>query len=144
MSPLVDFAPRLIFGCGYLGRCVAHLWRAKGHRVAVLTRKNADALRELGAEPNLGDVLDRDSLRTLPAASTVLYAVGFDRTTGRSMRDVYVGGLANVLDTLPRCDRFVYVSATSVYGQTTGEFVTENSPTEPTEEAGKVVLEAEQ
>lgn len=144
MSPLVDSAPRLILGCGYLGRRVAHLWRESGHRVAALTRRNADAVRTLGAEPITGDVLARDSLRALPEASAVLYAVGLDRSAGRSMREVYVGGLANVLDTLPQCGRFVYISATSVYGQTNGEWVNEASPTEPTEESGKVVLEAEQ
>ena len=144
MSPLVDSAPRLIFGCGYLGRRVASLWRASGHRVAALTRRNADALSALGVEPITGDVLDRDSLQSLPVASTVLYAVGLDRSAGRSMREVYVGGLANVLDTLPPCERFIYVSATSVYGQTNGEAVTEAAVTEPTEESGKVVLEAEE
>src|SRR5438270_846533 len=141
MSPLVDSAPRLIFGCGYLGRRVAKLWRASGHRVLALTRNNAAALRELGVEPITGDVLDRDSLRALPAASTMLYAVGLDRAAGRTMREVYVGGLANVLDTLPPCGRFVYVSATSVCGQTNGEWVTETGPTKPTEESGKIVLE---
>ncbi len=94
--------------------------------------------------PIAGDVLDRASLKVLPAASTVLYAVGMDRAAGRSMREVYVGGLANVLDALPACERLIYVSSTSVYGQTNGEFVTESSVTEPAEESGKVVLEAEQ
>jgi nucleoside-diphosphate-sugar epimerase len=144
MSPLVDPAPRLIFGCGYLGRRVAKLWRASGHRAVALTRNNADALRDLAVEPLIGDVCDCDSLKALPAASTVLYAVGLDRSAGRAMREVYVGGLANVLDTLPRCERFVYISATSVYGQTNGEIVTESSLTAPTEESGRIVLEAEQ
>jgi nucleoside-diphosphate-sugar epimerase len=144
MSPLVDPATRLILGCGYLGRRVARLWLASGHRVVALTRNNATTLRELGVEPITGDIFDRDSLQALPAASTVLYAVGLDRSVGRSMREVYVGGLANVLDTLPRCEQFIYVSATSVYGQTSGEIVTESGATAPTEESGQVVLEAEQ
>ncbi|MBN9121349.1 MAG: NAD-dependent epimerase/dehydratase family protein, partial [Planctomycetes bacterium] len=144
MSPLVESAPRLIFGCGYLGRRVAKLWRAGGHRVAALTRRNGAALCELGIEPITGDVLDRGGLKSLPAASTVLYAVGLDRAAGKPMRDVYVGGLGNVLDTLPPCGRFIYVSATSVYGQTNGEIVSEAVLTEPKEESGKIVLEAEQ
>jgi nucleoside-diphosphate-sugar epimerase len=143
MSSLVSSEPRLIFGCGYLGRRVAALWRADGHRVCALTRRNADALSALGVEPLTGDVCDPDSLKALPAAGTVLYAVGLDRSAGRSMRDVYVGGLANVLDALPPGGRFIYVSSTSVYGQTGGEWVSEASSTEPTEESGKVVLEAE-
>lgn len=145
MSPLaVTPEPGLIVGCGYLGRRVAARWVAAGRTVAALTRRNADAVAALGIEAITGDVLAPASLRTLPAASTVLYAVGMDRSAGRSMREVYVGGLANVLGTLPDCGRFVYVSSTSVYGQTGGEFVDEGSPTEPVEESGKVVLEAEQ
>jgi nucleoside-diphosphate-sugar epimerase len=145
MSPLVTSEPsRLIFGCGYLGRRVASLWLARGHRVAALTRRNADALRVQGIEPIAGDVLDAASLRGLPPASTVLYAVGMDRSSGRTMREVYVAGLSHVLDTLPPGGRFVYASSTSVYAQTDGGWVTEASATEPAEEAGQVVLEAEQ
>ncbi len=144
MSSLDVTSARLIFGCGYLGRRVAHLWRGAGHSVSALTRGNADALRAAGIEPITGDILDQNSLRTLPAASTVLYAVGLDRSAGKTMREVYVNGLANVLDTLPVCARFIYVSSTSVYGQNDGGWVTEASPTEPAEGSGRVVLEAEQ
>jgi nucleoside-diphosphate-sugar epimerase len=134
----------LVVGCGYLGRRVAARWVAAGRRVAALTRRNSDALAALGVEPVVGDVLAPASLRSLPTASTVLYAVGMDRSAGKSMHDVYVTGLGNVLDALPGGGRFVYVSSTSVYAQTGGEWVTEDSATEPTEEAGRVILEAEQ
>ncbi|MBA4188005.1 MAG: NAD(P)-dependent oxidoreductase [Planctomycetaceae bacterium] len=144
MSSLdVTGLPNLIVGCGYLGRRVAARWVANGRRVAALTRRNGDSLAALGVEPVIGDVTDPSSLRNLPAASTVLYAVGMDRSAGHSMRSVYVEGLAHVLDTLPACMRFIYVSSTGVYGQTAGELVDENAPTEPLEESGRVVLEAE-
>src|SRR5262245_4371450 len=143
MSPLDVTRPNLVVGCGYLGRPVAARWLASGKRVVALTRGNAAALAELGIEPITGDVLDPPSLAKLPAAATVLYAVGLDRTAGHSMREVYVVGLGHVLDTLPPCGQFVYVSSTSVYGQTDGGLVDETSPTEPIEESGKIVLEAE-
>jgi nucleoside-diphosphate-sugar epimerase len=144
MSSLaVTRRPNLILGCGYLGRRVARRWIAAKRRVVALTRRNADALAALGVEPVTGDVLDPLSLWSLPEAATVLYAVGLDRTSGKSMREVYVGGLSHVLDTLWPCHRFVYVSSTSVYGQTGGELVTEDSPTEPADESGQIVLEAE-
>jgi nucleoside-diphosphate-sugar epimerase len=143
MSPLDVARPKLIVGCGYLGRRVAARWLTNGHRVAALTRRNAAALTDLGVEPVVGDVLDPGTLRDLPPASTVLYAVGLDRTAGKSMREVYVDGLRHVLDTLPACDRFVYVSSTSVYGQSNGEWVNEESPTDPSDESGRVVLDAE-
>lgn len=144
MSPPDVTIPRLIIGCGYLGRRVARLWRCAGHRVVALTRGNADVLRASGIEPITGDVLNPESLRALPVAPTVLFAVGLDRSAGKSMREVYVSGLANILNALAPCGRFIYVSSTSVYGQTDGGWVTEDSPTAPAEEAGKVVLEAEQ
>jgi len=135
--------PSLIFGCGYLGRRVAARWVAAGRPVAALTRGNSNTLTALGITPILGDVTDSAGMRDLPAASTVLYAVGMDRSAGKSMRSVYVEGLANVLDALPACERFIYVSSTGVYGQTDGDVVDEASVTEPLEESGKVVLEAE-
>ena len=70
-------------------------------------------------------------------------AFGLDRSSGQTMRAVYVEGLANVLAALPAPARFVHVSSTSVYGQTDGEEVDEQSATEPEEESGKIVLEAE-
>ena len=140
-------ADKLILGCGYLGRRVAALWCAQGHRVFATTRRaeRFDELQSLGCEPVLCDVLDRDSLRQLPAAETLLSCVGVDRGARHSMRRVYVDGLANVLDMLAARmpARFVYVSSTSVYGQTDGEEVDESAATEPLEEAGLVALEAE-
>lgn len=142
-APAPPAADALIVGCGYLGRRVAARWVAAGRRVLAVTRRNTAELRALGVEPVVADVTEPASLTALPRATTVLYAVGMDRAAGRTMREVYVGGLENVLAALPAGGRFVYVSSTSVYGQTDGGWVDESSPTEPTEEAGRVVLEAE-
>jgi nucleoside-diphosphate-sugar epimerase len=134
----------LVIGCGYLGSRVAALWHAAGHHVAVTTRRPAAAekFRAHGFEPILCDVTRPESL-ALPAVDIVAYAVALDRSTGLSMRDVYVAGLSAVLDRLPRTGRFVDVSSSSVYGQTDGSWVDEDSPTIPGEPAGQVVLEAE-
>lgn len=137
---------KLIVGCGYLGRRVAARWSAQGHRVFATTRSEsrAEGLRRLGVEPVVCDVLDPGSLRALPTAATVLYCVGFDRTAGRTLREVYVGGLGNVVAALPRSvEKFLHVSSTGVYGQAEGEEVDETAATEPAEESGRVVLDAE-
>jgi nucleoside-diphosphate-sugar epimerase len=134
---------KLIIGCGYLGRRVAALWRAQGQQVWATTRGRAADLRAAGIEAIVCDVLNPNSLHVLPAVATVLYCVGLDRSASATMREVFVEGLANVLDHLPAPQRFLYISSTSVYGQTTGEEVDERAPTEPEEDSGRVVLEAE-
>jgi nucleoside-diphosphate-sugar epimerase len=134
---------KLVIGCGYLGRRVAALWLERGQRVLATTRNRAEELRAAGIEPIVCDVLDRESVRALPAVDTVLYCIGLDRSGGASMREVYVGGLGNVLDFLPAPKRFLYVSSTSAYGQSAGEEVDESSKTEPAEESGKIILDAE-
>lgn len=138
---------KLIVGCGYLGRRVAARWLAQGHRVFGTTRggERAEDLRGLGIVPVVCDVLNVGGLRDLPPAETVLYCVGFDRAAGRSMREVYVEGLRNFFDSgaAAGARRLIHVSSTGVYGQCGGEEVDETSLTEPLEESGRVVLEAE-
>ncbi|MGQ0635025.1 MAG: SDR family oxidoreductase [Planctomycetaceae bacterium] len=139
-------ATKLIIGCGFLGRRVAARWLAQGDSVSALTRspENAAQLRSLGIAAVLGDVTDASSLGGLPPAETVLYAVGLDRRSGRSQREVYVDGLENVLRHLPDCaTRFIYISSTSVYGQDSGEWVDESSACEPSTANGEVCLDAE-
>lgn len=137
---------RLIFGCGYLGLRIAQLWRERGDDVWALTRSTSHAadFERMGIHSILGDVLDPDSLAGLPAADTVVYAVGYDRTAEPSKREVYVAGLGNVLAAIPEPGgRLIYISSTSVYGQSDGEWVDETSLTDPTSEGGRICLEAE-
>ncbi|HEY1785296.1 MAG TPA: SDR family oxidoreductase [Pirellulales bacterium] len=137
---------KLVFGCGYLGHRLADGWRAAGETVYVVTRSaaRADVLGAQGLTPIVADVVQPGTLAGLPAADTVLYAVGYDRTTGASIRQVYVDGLAHVLAALPPATgRIVYISSTGVYGQTGGERVDENSECLPVREGGRACLEAE-
>jgi len=137
----------LIVGCGYLGGRVARRWRETGLSVAAVTRnrQRTGQLAEIGLSPVVADVTDPASLSGLPAAQTVLYAVGFDRSSGKSIEEVYVQGLANVLKALPEPpDRFVYISSTGVFGQTDGSWVDESSPCQPRRAGGRACLAAEQ
>jgi len=136
---------RLIFGCGYLGMRVARAWRAEGEVVHAVTRGGSSAaFAAEGLAPVRADVTQPETLTDLPAAGTVLYAVGFDRAAGASMRQVYVDGLRAVLDALPESvERFIYISSTSVYSQDDGGWIDEESPCQPRSENGRVCLEAE-
>ena len=106
----------LIIGCGYLGRRVGERWIAAGDRVYALTRteERAAELSAAGLIPLIGDVTAVDSLSEFPTVDTLLYAVGLDRRSGHSQRDVYVGGLANVLARVAgRVGRAIYISSTT-------------------------------
>ena len=143
LPPPSDPRPCLVFGCGYLGQRVARAWLDQGRAVVALTRNRGAELQAVGIRPHLGDVLNAASLANLPAASTVLYAVGFDRRAGRSMREVYVDGLRNVLAALPQPGRFITISSTGVYGGADGEWVDEDTPPDPRDDSGRVVRAAE-
>jgi nucleoside-diphosphate-sugar epimerase len=144
MTPAESQLPYLIIGCGYLGRRVAAMWRAEGKRVLALTRGRADELRAIGVEPVIGDILKPDTLAGLPRAAAVFCAVAPDRAAGATSREIYLDGLRNLLAALPAPGRFVHVSSTSVYGQTDGRVIDETSPTEPSEESGRIALAAEE
>jgi nucleoside-diphosphate-sugar epimerase len=137
---------KLIIGCGYLGLQIAEQWLARGEHVFGTTRRQerVTELAEQGIEAIVCDVLNPGSLARLPAVDVVVHGVGLDRQAGYTMRQVYVEGLANVLSALPGTPRFIHISSTSVYVQTDGGEVDETSLTEPTDEQGKVVFEAEQ
>lgn len=134
----------LIVGLGYLGRVAAARWQECGSQVYATTRsaERAEALRGRGISPVRWDVLTGGD--ELPAVDIVLYCVGFDRQQAASMREVYVGGLQRTLAALPAPGRLLYTSSTGVYGDCGGRWVTEADRPEPTDDSGRICLEAEQ
>ena len=137
----------LIAGCGYVGTVLGRLLHLNGDVVFGL-RRNISRLpsfvRPLGA-----DLAVSSSYQVIPAeVDEVVYTVSADAFSPESYRRAYVEGLVSLLSVLesrgdqkPR--RLVYVSSTSVYGQTGGELVDETSPTESSHFSGRVVLEGE-
>ncbi|MGA2062328.1 MAG: NAD-binding protein [Thermoguttaceae bacterium] len=89
---------KLIVGCGYLGLRVAKQWLEAGQAVVGVTRSaaRADELKQQGIEGVVVDVARPQTLKLLPEAETVLFAVGYDAASGRSRRDYYVNGLQAV------------------------------------------------
>jgi nucleoside-diphosphate-sugar epimerase len=139
-------ATRLIFGCGYLGRRVARRWRDTGDRVVAVTRhaETAHRFSEEGFQPLVADVTRPATLAGLPAADTLLFAVGHDRSAGPPIEQVYATGLANVLAALPQAvRRIIYISTTGVYGDAGGDWVDEATPPAPSRDGGRASLAAE-
>jgi nucleoside-diphosphate-sugar epimerase len=147
----VPAATRLVVGCGYLGTRVARRWIAAGDRVFGITRSpnRAAELEAAGITPIVYDVTTGpgsaavQTLRALPPFDTVFWAVGFDRASGTTHRDVHVDGLGRLLDALAGSPRVILSSSTGVWGDEGGGVVTEETTTNPSREAGQVLVEAE-
>jgi nucleoside-diphosphate-sugar epimerase len=145
---MADNVPNLILGCGYLGRRVARLWQRRQQPVMVITRSAAkcEELRRAGLQCRLGDLCDPACFpQEFPDVDCVLFAVGYDRSPGKTQEQLFVDGLRNVLNAIGRkCRRLVYISTTGVYGQHDGSWVDEASPCEPSQPGGKCCLAAEE
>ena len=138
---------KLIFGCGYLGHRVAKLWQDAGDTVHVVTRSvgRVAELQSEGLQTLVADVRRPETLSELPAAKTILFAVGFDRSAGGTIHEVYAAGVKNVLAALSSTvERIIYISTTGVYGPAGGASVDENTPTNPQRDGAKASLAAEQ
>lgn len=136
----------LIFGCGYLGKRVAQAAIDKGHAVFAVTRNpsNAEFLKSSRVEPIVGDVCHVESLNGLPEVEVVLHAVGFDPKAEQTREQVTLGGMKNVVQAIAgRCSHFIQISSTSVYGQSSGEWVDEASECQPNQIGGQLTLAAE-
>lgn len=146
----------LIVGCGYLGRRLAARLLAEGRTVTATTRSDRTAaeLRNLGLSTVRLDVTDPSAGEPLPVpgagVDVLVWAVGWDRSAGLPMRDVYVEGMQRVMAALPNPApgsdplRVVHVSSTSVYGPGGPDGrVDEDTPAEPTTGNGHVCLDAE-
>lgn len=138
----------LIIGCGFLGEAAAELFSTHGRSVLGLVR-SPESLGGLSGRPFEAvscDVTDDDSVATLiPRVSGVplaVYCVSSGKGGADAYAAVYREGLRRVLEHWnPR--RVIFVSSTSVYAQSGGEWVTEASPTQPDRETGHILLEAE-
>jgi nucleoside-diphosphate-sugar epimerase len=132
----------LIVGCGDVGLRVVGLLRDR-YRVFALTssRERMPALRAAGAEPLLGDLDDRESLRRLAGiAESVLHLAppaSSERVDRRTQH------LLDVLCRSSRVRRIVYGSTTGVYGDCGGEFVDETRPVHPTTDRAVRRVDAE-
>jgi nucleoside-diphosphate-sugar epimerase len=138
---------KLVVGCGYLGRRVADRWRKAGHEVFVVTRtpEHSTEFLKAGLRTIVADVMRLETLAGLPPASTVLYAVGYDRRQTYGLEELYLRGLVNLLNALPAgTGSVIYVSSTGVYGNQGGEWIDEHTPCFPDRSGGRACLAAEE
>lgn len=136
----------LIAGCGDVGCALASLLKADGHEVWGL-RRCVEKLPP-GITPvrcDLGEPIDPDSLPS--RIDQVVFAPTPGARDESAYRLVFLTGLKGLLTALQNnahpVSRLIFVSSTSVYGQSAGELVDERSATEPATFSGRVLVEAE-
>jgi nucleoside-diphosphate-sugar epimerase len=143
----------LIVGCGYVGLPLgAELVRA-GHEVFGIKRTpDSGELRRAGIQPVIVDVTNRAALALLPADfDWVVNTLSSSKGGVEEYQQIYFETTRRLIEWLnpgasskTRLRRYVYTSSTSVYAQTDGSAVTEDSPTEPAGETSRVLVDTEQ
>src|SRR4029079_12297569 len=118
-----------------------------GHSVHAVTRTamRSDELTQAEIQPIVANLLGDSQILVPQGVRTVLFAVGYDRSSSHSIHDVYVHVLAKAISSVPESiERFIYISSTGVYGNASGNEVDELSPCNPQRPGGKASLAAEQ
>ena len=129
----------LIAGCGYLGEQLARHATNSSWQVTRLSKSgdNGSLMCDLSKSSDLKGLRSQISP---PAA--IMFTASSGRGGPEAYREVFLQGTRNLFATFPD-SRFFFTSSTSVYHQTDGSLVTEDSPTKPERETGEILLEAE-
>lgn len=136
----------LIIGCGYVGLPLALKLKARGDKVSawVHSPTSAESLVVHGFERVIVGSVGNEEIwaGVREKFDVVIHGASSGRGGPEAYEEVFLRGAARMNDHQPDA-RKLFISSTSVYGQTDGEVVTENSPAEPATETGKILCEAE-
>jgi nucleoside-diphosphate-sugar epimerase len=125
----------LLIGHGYLGQEIGRVFSNHGWEVIPVSLSGGDGSLAC-------DVADADAVANLPAADAIVHCAASGRGGEEAYRRVYVEGCANLTKSFSRVP-LLFTSSTSVYAQTDGSIVTEESHVIPERETGRLLLEAE-
>ena len=132
----------LVIGCGYVGQPLATVLLAT-HDVYVLSRSakpSAGDVRAIG-----GDITDAEALKSvLPREFDVVINTASSTKGGvEEYRSVYLEGTRNLLSHL-QFQKYIWTSSTSVYAQTDGSVITEESVADPSSPTSRILRETEE
>jgi nucleoside-diphosphate-sugar epimerase len=137
----------LIVGCGSIGLQLANTLSANGHHVTGLKRHPPNLVTD-DVNYFTADITVSNHLNDLLIDFEIVYfIVSPDNRNEESYRDIYETGLDNLLSKLSYSSspaRWIFVSSTSVYGQTQGEWVDELSNSQPANITSQLIRQAEQ
>lgn len=140
----------VIFGCGYIGEKLAEACLKLGWEVTALTRNpvTAKSLNSKSVKTIVANLMNHEWHSQISLDQNYLVDCvgaaepnleGYDASYRKGMRSI----LEWVNKTKKPLDALLFTSSTSVYPQTDGSLVTEQSNHEGVSERGKILLEAE-
>ena len=127
----------LLCGHGYLGQAIARDFRGAGWNVVALSLSGGEG--ELAC-----DVSSEEAVRSLDLAPDfIVHCASSGRGGEDRYRAVYLEGCRHLIGRFPAVP-LLFTSSTSVYAQTDGSVVTEESAARPDRETGRILCEAEE
>jgi len=134
----------LIVGCGDLGCRLATPLSRRGFTVSGLRRTKTDMGPNIKILP--ADVTDAASLKVVAKTRWDVVVITLTARGEAAYNAVYVNGVSNLLAALRQSAAkplILFTSSTSVYAQTDGSLVDENSETLASSYSGRTMLKAE-
>ncbi len=132
----------LIAGFGDLGQRLAASLSDAAWQVHALRRSEGPASGSVIF--HRADLTRPDSLADLPTdLDAIVYQATPSERSPAAYRAIYVDGMQNLL-AQTSASQLIMVSSTAVYGQDDGQWVDEDSDTEPAAFNGRILLQAEQ
>jgi nucleoside-diphosphate-sugar epimerase len=125
----------LLIGHGYLGQAITREFARHAWDVTAASLSGGEGAVAC-------DVGDPASVAKLPQADFIIHCAASGRGGAEAYQHVYVNGCHNLAEVFPGVP-LLFTSSTSVYAQTDGSRVTEDSPAIPDRETGQLLLDAE-
>ncbi len=140
----------VIFGCGYVGLALAKECVNLGWSVTALTRnpESARKAEEAGAHSIVGNLQDDRWWAKIPkGVDHAVNCVGASSPTVEGYQESYLQGMQSIIQWIKQRGNpvrsLVFTSSSSVYPQTDGSLVDEESDTSGVSARGQILLSAE-
>jgi nucleoside-diphosphate-sugar epimerase len=132
----------LVVGCGYVGQPLAEKLAAAGHEVWAVSRNLPQVAARVVSVAC--DLTQPERVKMLPRECDVVINTASSSKGGvEEYRSVYLEGTRNLLSHL-QFQKYIWTSSTSVYAQTDGSIVTEESAAEPDSPTSRILRETEE
>ncbi len=140
----------IIFGCGYVGLELARHCMDLGWSVSAFTRneKTAKEAEKIGVNSFLGQLHTNEWWQNIPNQfDHVVNLVGASNPSVEGYRESYITGMNSIVGWMEnaqvKAKNLVFSSSSSVYPQTDGSLVDEESDTKGASARGEILLDAE-